>query len=173
MTTRVALIFGGRSPEHDVSILSARSVFAAASSRIEFIPIAIAKDGRFIEPDRSRNVVNGSASSDEGDQSFSFDAWWRDGHADIVFPLSHGTGGEDGSLQGYQETLGAPYVGSGVGASAVGMDKAHMKHAFAHAKLPVVEFVPMTGTDWKNERDRVTRAVNNTLRLPYFVKPAN
>ena len=174
MTTRTVLIFGGRSPEHDVSILSARSVFGAAASRIQFIPIAIAKDGRFIEPHRSEKILQGAnGNSDEGDGAFSFDTWWRQGNADIVFPLVHGTGGEDGSLQGYLESIGAPYTGSGVAASAVGMDKAHMKHAFAAARLPIVEYVPISAADWKHERERVSRAVNNTLRLPYFVKPAN
>jgi D-alanine-D-alanine ligase len=174
MTIRTALIFGGRSPEHDVSILSARSVFAAASSRIAFIPIGIAKNGRFIEPHRSEQILKGTnGDSDEGDSAFSFDTWWRQGNADVAFPLVHGIGGEDGSLQGYLETIGAPYTGSGVAASAVGMDKAHMKHAFAAARLPVVEYVPISAAEWKHERERVTRAVNNTLRLPYFVKPAN
>ncbi|HEV8661349.1 MAG TPA: D-alanine--D-alanine ligase family protein [Thermoanaerobaculia bacterium] len=170
---RTALIFGGRSAEHDVSILSARSVAnAAPKSRIEIIPICVAKDGRFIAPQRSAEILGG-ASSDAGDVDFSFDSWWRAGNADVVFPLIHGTGGEDGTLQGYLETIGAPYVGSGVAASAVGMDKGHMKHAFATAKLPTVEYVLVHETEWSDERERVTRAVINMLRLPYFVKPAN
>ena len=69
--------------------------------------------------------------------------------------------------------LGLPYAGSGVTASAIGMDKGHMKHAFAAAKLPMVEFVQVHEHDWHNERERILRAVNNALRLPYFVKPAN
>jgi D-alanine-D-alanine ligase len=170
---RTALIFGGRSAEHDVSILSARSVAnTAPKSRIEIIPICQAKDGRFVTPRQSAEILAG-ASSDRGDAEFSFESWWRAGSADVVFPLVHGSGGEDGTLQGYLETLGAPYVGSGVAASAVGMDKGHMKHAFATAKLPIVEHVLVLETEWHNERERITRAVNNALRLPYFVKPAN
>jgi D-alanine-D-alanine ligase len=173
MTTRTALLFGGRSAEHDVSILSARSVAGAApKSRIEIIPICIAKDGRFVSPQRSAEILGGT-SSDQGDADFSFEGWWRAGNAEIAFPLIHGTGGEDGTLQGYLETIGAPYVGSGVAASAVGMDKGHMKHAFATAKLPTVEHVLVLETEWRTERERITRAVNNALRLPYFVKPAN
>ena len=173
-TTRVALVFGGRSPEHDVSILSARSVAAAAPRpRFEIIPICVARDGVFIEPHRSDQILQGKTSSDEGDRAFSFETWWRAGHADIVFPLVHGVGGEDGTLQGYLDSFDAPYTGSGVAASAVAMDKSHMRHAFAAAKLPVVETVYVTEAEWKNERDRVTRAVSNVLRLPYFVKPAN
>lgn len=172
--TRVALIFGGRSPEHDVSILSARSVAAAAPRpRIETIPICMAADGHFVEPHRSASILEGRASAETGDPAFSFETWWRGGHAGVVFPLIHGNGGEDGVLQGYLESIGAPYVGSGVAASAVSMDKTHMKHVFAAAKLPIADAVHVTATDWANERERITRAVSNALRLPYFVKPAN
>lgn len=170
---RTALIFGGRSAEHDVSILSARSVaHSAPKDRIQIIPIYMAKNGRFVAPERSAGILKqGPAGGTEPD--FSFDTWWRGGNADVVFPLIHGTGGEDGTLQGYLETIGAPYVGSGVVASAVGMDKGHMKHAFATAKLPIVEHVLVSETEWQNERERVSRAVTNTMRLPYFAKPAN
>ena len=173
-TTRVALLFGGRSPEHDVSILSARSVAAAAPRpRLEIIPICVARDGMFVEPHRSEQILDGKAASDSGDRAFSLETWWRAGHADIAFPLIHGAGGEDGVLQGYLDSFEAPYVGSGVAASAVAMDKSHMRHAFAAAKLPVVDTVSVSESEWKNERERVIRAVTNVLRLPYFVKPAN
>ena len=171
---RVALIFGGLSAEHDVSILSARSVTAAApQSRIEMIPICMARDGVFVEPHRSQNILHGKAESDLGDAAFSFESWRRGNSVDIAFPLIHGTGGEDGTLQGYLETIGMAYVGSGVAASAVSMDKGHMKHAFGAAKLPVVEHVIVQESEWKNERERIARAVTNVMRLPYFVKPAN
>ena len=171
---RVILLFGGRSPEHDVSILSARSVAnAAPKPRIEMIPICIAKDGRFIAPERSARILDGNEKSANGDADFSFEQWIRSIEFDIVFPLIHGIGGEDGALQGYLEMLQLPYIGSGVTASAVAMDKAHMKYAFAAAKLPMVEWVQVVESDWRNERDRVMRAIGNALRLPYFVKPAN
>ena len=171
---RTVLLFGGRSAEHEVSILSARSVAnAAPKQRIEPIAICIAKDGRFIAPERSAKILDGSEKSGFGDEQFSFETWVRSTKPDIVFPLIHGTGGEDGTVQGYLETIGVPYVGAGVAASAIGMDKAHMKHAFAAMKLPMVEYVQVLETDWKNERDRIVRAINNALRLPYFVKPAN
>lgn len=171
---KTILLFGGRSAEHDVSILSARSVAnAAPKERIALTPMCIAKDGRFCTPERSARILAGEEKSNAGDAEFSFEAWSRGAEIDVVFPLIHGTGGEDGSLQGYLEILGLPYVGSGVTASAVGMDKAHMKQAFATAKLPMVDYVAVHEYDWKNERERVTRAVTNALRLPYFVKPAN
>jgi D-alanine-D-alanine ligase len=171
---RVALLFGGRSAEHEVSILSARSVAKAApEDRVEIIPIFVTKEGAFTDPEASAAVLKGAGGSEREDTQFSFETWLRTANIDIAFPLIHGTGGEDGALQGYLETLGVPYVGSGVTASAVGMDKHHMKQAFAAAKLPMVEYVAVTETEWKNERERVTRAVANAMRLPYFVKPAN
>ncbi len=171
---RTALLFGGRSAEHEVSILSARSIAAAApSNRIELVPVCVARDGRFIEPERSARILAGGENSDRSYTDFSFETWVRAERFDIVFPIIHGTDGEDGALQGYLEILGLPYVGSGVTASAIGMDKAHMKHVFASAKLPLAEFVEVREYDWRNERERVVRAVHNALRLPYFVKPAN
>jgi D-alanine-D-alanine ligase len=171
---RTVLIFGGLSAEHEVSILSARSVAEAASKqRIEIIPLCMARDGRFVAPARSARILDGSERSDAGDDSFSLETWVQAQKPDIAFPLIHGTGGEDGTLQGYLETIGLPYVGSGIAASAIGMDKASMKNIFAVAKLPIVDFVQVLERDWRTERERILRAVNNALRLPYFVKPAN
>ncbi|HYK03713.1 MAG TPA: D-alanine--D-alanine ligase family protein [Thermoanaerobaculia bacterium] len=171
---KVILLFGGRSAEHEVSLLSARSVAnAAPQERIAITPMCIARDGRFVGPERSARILAGGEPSVNGDADFSFEMWSRSADLDIVFPLIHGTGGEDGSLQGYLELLGLPYVGSGVTASAVGMDKVHMKQAFASAKLPMVDYVALYEHEWKHERERVTRNIANALRLPYFVKPAN
>ena len=171
---RTVLLFGGRSAEHEVSILSARSVAASAPrARMDIIPICIARDGLFLSPERSAHVLEGGEPSDHGDAGFLFEAWARREHPDVVFPLIHGTQGEDGTLQGYLEVLGLPYAGSGVTASAIGMDKVAMKYAFASAKLPMVDFVQVREHDWKNDRERILRAMNNALRLPYFVKPAN
>jgi D-alanine-D-alanine ligase len=171
---RTILIFGGRSAEHEVSILSARSVAAAApSERVAITPVCIARDGKFVAPERSARILAGEEPGTKGDADFSFETWVRTQELDIVFPIIHGSGGEDGVLQGYLEMLGLPYVGSGVAASAVGMDKVHMKYAFAAAKLPMVDFVAVSEHEWRSERERVVRAISNALRLPYFVKPAN
>ncbi len=171
---RVALLFGGRSAEHDVSILSARSIRdAAPKERLEVIPICIARDGRFLPPEPSRAVLDGKAPATVGDPEFAFVLWARENAIDIAFPIVHGTFGEDGSLQGYLEIIGIPYVGSGVTASAVGMDKWMMKYAFAAAKLPQVEFITVSEHDWFNDRERISRNIANALRLPFFVKPAN
>jgi D-alanine-D-alanine ligase len=172
--SRIVLLFGGRSAEHEVSILSARSLFEAApKERVTVTPICIARDGKFVGPERSARILAGEEKSASGDADFSFELWSRGENIDLVFPMIHGTGGEDGALQGYLEILGLPYVGSGVTASAVAMDKVHMKQAFAAAKLPMVDYVPVLEHDWLHERERVVRAVTNALRLPYFVKPAN
>lgn len=171
---RVVLIFGGLSAEHEVSILSARSVSnAAPKERLEIVPVCMARDGRFIAPARSARVLDGSERADRGDDAFSLETWIQSQKPDVAFPLIHGTGGEDGALQGYLETIGIAYVGSGVAASAIGMDKAFMKYAFASAKLPQCDFVQVLEREWRTERERIMRAVNNSLRLPYFVKPAN
>jgi len=171
---KTVLLFGGRSAEHEVSILSARSVANAASKeRIEIVPICIGRDGRFVDPEKSAKILAGEEKSDTGHPGFSFEIWSRSHHIDVVFPLIHGTGGEDGTLQGYLEMLGLPYAGSGVTASAIGMDKVHMKQAFAAAKLPMIEHVAVHEREWRHERDRVSRAIANALRLPYFIKPAN
>jgi D-alanine-D-alanine ligase len=172
--TRIALLFGGRSAEHEVSILSARSVAEAApKQKFEIVPICVARDGRFVSPERSLRMLDGNEASAHGDPDFSFESWWRGAAIELALPLIHGTGGEDGALQGYLETIGLPYAGSGVAASAVGMDKAHMKHAFAAAKLPMVDSIELQESEWNRERERATRAIVNALRLPYFVKPAN
>src|SRR5215212_7095320 len=156
---RTVLLFGGRSAEHEVSILSARSVAKAApKERVDVVPVCIARDGRFVAPERSARILAGDEKSLSGDADFSFETWSRGETIDIVFPMIHGTGGEDGSLQGYLEMLGLPYVGSSVTASAVGMDKVHMKQAFAAAKLPMVDFVPLLEHEWRHERERVSRA---------------
>src|SRR5215212_4185328 len=161
---RTVLLFGGRSAEHEVSILSARSVANAASKeRIEIVPICVARDGRFVDPEKSAQILAGEERSDAGHAGFSFETWSRTQHIDVVFPLIHGTGGEDGTLQGYLEMLGLPYVGSGVTASAIGMDKVHMKQAFAAAKLPMIESVAVHERDWHHERDR-ERAAAAVLR---------
>ncbi|HXI14408.1 MAG TPA: D-alanine--D-alanine ligase family protein [Thermoanaerobaculia bacterium] len=172
--TRVALLFGGRSAEHDVSILSARSIFEATpKQRFDVTPICVARDGKFIGPDSSAKVLATGEKSATGEKGFSFEQWSQKESIDVVFPIIHGTYGEDGSLQGYLEILGIPYVGSGVTGSAVGMDKWQMKYAFASAKLPMVEHVQIALSDWKSDSERISRTVANSLRLPYFVKPAN
>jgi len=95
------------------------------------------------------------------------------GRLDVVFPMVHGTGGEDGSLQGLLELAGIPYVGAGVLGSAIGMDKAMMKVAFAQAGLPIVDHKVIRSSDLEQERERFIRSVESAFGYPCFVKPAN
>lgn len=171
---KVCLLFGGRSAEHEVSILSARSIRdAAPKERFEIRPICIGRDGRFLPEDVSEQVLAGKAKSAVGEKTFGFQRWLEVENIEIVFPIVHGTFGEDGTLQGYLEILGIPYVGAGVTGSAAGMDKVMMKNAFAAAKLPQVEYVVIHEHEWKRDAERLARVIDNALRLPYFVKPAN
>ena len=171
---KVVLLFGGRSAEHDVSILSARSIFEAAPrDRFEVIPICMARDGRFLPPDPSAKILAGEARTSAGDATFSFDQWVRAEKISIVFPIIHGTFGEDGTLQGYLEILGIPYVGSGVTGSAAGMDKWIMKDAFASAGLPIVRHIEVSHTVWRKDPGGVTSRAESEIPFPMFVKPAN
>src|SRR5581483_7527257 len=96
---RAVLIFGGLSAEHEVSILSARSVVnAAPKQRIEIVPVCMARDGRFVSPARSARILDASERADRGDPDFSFETWLQTHRPDVAFPLIHGTGGEDGAL---------------------------------------------------------------------------
>src|SRR5258708_8519230 len=106
MPIRTLLIFGGRSAEHEVSILSARSVAEAApKSRIEIAPLCIAKDGRFASPERSARILSGDERSDRGDDDFSFDSWVRAAAIEVAFPLIHGTAVEHGPPPGSPSIL--------------------------------------------------------------------
>lgn len=163
----VAVIYGGRSGEHEVSLLSAASVMAALDrNRYELTPVLIDKDGRWWhEPSSGRRRLLRPDPARPG--------WVRTDRAiDVAFPLVHGTGGEDGCLQGILEMAGVPYVGSGVLGSAVGMDKAVQKKILKQAGLPVVPWVDFTAGDWDARRGEMLRSVRR-LGLPVFVKPAN
>ena len=169
---KVVLLFGGRSAEHDVSILSARSVQQEApADRLQIIPICINRSGQFLDPAKSEQILSGGKAA-SSKSTFSFESWCTKEKPDVVFPIIHGTFGEDGSLQGYLEILGLPYVGSGVTASAVGMDKVHMKAAFKLADLPLVDYLAVKESEWRNERGDLEAEVQR-IHLPLFVKPAN
>lgn len=185
---RLALLFGGRSGEHEVSIASATSVMQALDpQRYDVLPVYLTPEGRWlpaIEPSRALQQGTAAASpvllSSDPQQrgllplSPGLGAQTNGMRPiDVVFPLLHGTYGEDGTVQGLLELAGVPYVGAGVLGSAVGMDKGVMKILFQAAGLPVVPHVVVGRRDWERGPERVRSRILDTLALPVFVKPAN
>jgi D-alanine-D-alanine ligase len=201
---RLALLYGGRSAEHQVSVVSARSVMEALDpDRYEVVPIAITREGRWLLPERGPCELtapdgtlpevdeHGTALTlgpgnqrtlrDQGTQGTQGTDLDRGtyvaqgapgGPIDVVLPILHGPFGEDGTVQGMLELAGLPYVGAGVLASALAMDKAMAKTVCAQAGLPQVPYVVARRGEWEQEPDAVTRRVQDALDWPVFVKPA-
>ncbi len=179
---KVAVLFGGRSVEHEVSVVSAQGVMAAIDeTRFKAVPIGVTRQGTWLTPaqtdqalQRIRQERLRSLDEPLGEgllyRTAALSALRR---VDIVFPLIHGTNGEDGTLQGLLEMAGVPYVGAGVAASALGMDKALQKTFFRHHGFPVVDDVEIKASDWTRNRDNVLLAAEATIGYPAFVKPAN
>ncbi|HEY7601942.1 MAG TPA: D-alanine--D-alanine ligase family protein [Methylomirabilota bacterium] len=187
---RVGVIFGGRSGEHEVSLASAASVLSAIDpARYEVVPMGIAKDGQWLvggDPLRALADAAGvpvalppAAAGHPSSQALArvpTAGGLPAGVAarlDVVFPVIHGPYGEDGTLQGLLELADVPYVGAGVLASAVGMDKATMKAVFRAHGLPVVPHVVLRDHEWAAERGPWRQRVLDELGFPCFVKPAN
>lgn len=168
---RVAVLFGGRSSEHEISVLSAAAVISSLDrSQFDAVPVAIERSGRWLDPERSaallpRDVAEGCrltaiVMSHEPGRSSGFD---------VVFPVLHGPYGEDGRIQGLLDLAGVPYVGCGVLGSACGMDKDIMKRLFREAGLPTL---PHLALNHQRAFDRFEE-VEQRIGYPAFVKPAN
>jgi D-alanine-D-alanine ligase len=179
---RVGILFGGRSGEHEVSLLSAASILRAIDRRkFEPVPIAITKQGRWLVNEDALKllatpVANATEKSSSASQSFCLDGQpeCMNGQlVDVVFPVLHGTFGEDGTMQGLFELAGIAYVGSGVLGSSAGMDKDVMKRLFAEAKLPLVKHVTLLRAEWEKSPRKTVARVEAALKYPVFVKPAN
>jgi len=188
---RVGVIFGGRSGEHEVSVRSARSVIEAIDrSKYEVVPIAITKEGNWLGakaaleffPAETQRML--AAQSERADVAILGDPSRRglvrlDHEAgspqrlDVVFPVLHGTFGEDGTLQGLLEMAAIPFVGCGTLASSCGMDKITMKALFKEAGLPICRHTWLRRSDWEHDRKQVTRRIIRQIGFPCFVKPAN
>jgi D-alanine-D-alanine ligase len=179
---KVGVLFGGRSVEHEVSVVSAQGVMGALDeARFKAVPIGVTRQGTWLTPAQTQQALDRIRS----ERLRSLDEPLGDGllyrvaalsslrRLDIVFPLIHGPNGEDGTLQGLLEMAGLPYVGAGVAASALGMDKALQKTFFRHHGFPVVNDVEIRASDWSQHRDDVLRAAEATIGYPAFVKPAN
>jgi len=220
---RVGILFGGRSGEHEVSLLSAASVFNAIDkSKYEVVPIGITKEGRWLTAADAELLLAGKAGEGARPAQQDTPAHLRAGdpeatpgaallakgesvivppepqqahgasmvpfqtdsaphrrtadraiNVDIIFPVLHGTFGEDGTIQGLLELADIPYVGAGVLGSAAGMDKDIMKSLFIAAGLPIVKHVTVLRGDWESDPKKVHKLVENRLKYPVFVKPAN
>ena len=191
---RVAVVFGSRSVEHEVSVISAiQAMDAMDPRRYEPLPIYITKEGHWITGAELRRI---DSYKDQpgllarcrpvylrpepfGNRLFMEESGplgtrrTRVTVIDVVFPIVHGTYGEDGTLQGLFELAAVPYVGAGVVGSAVGMDKIVMKAAFQAHGLPVVNHIWFTRKRWQSSADEMADEIERRLRYPYFVKPAN
>ena len=198
---RVGVIYGGRSGEHEVSLASAAAVFQNLDpERYEAIPIRIEKDGRWsLPPGPPKMMKAADTIADSRGAHLPANADAREAHLvahpggdtlltierhssqtsvsglglDVVFPVLHGPYGEDGTVQGLLELANVPYVGAGVLASSVGMDKAVMKVVFAANGLPVGDYAVVFKRDWLRDERAVMNTVVNKLGFPVFVKPAN
>ena len=211
---RVGILFGGRSGEHEVSLLSAASVLNAIDKeKYEVVPIGITKDGRWLTAEHAENLLQGklmleprnlragdpdmTASAavlargeavvvppepvhrQSGLVPFQTDAGMmrrasdRAINVDVIFPVLHGTFGEDGTIQGLLELADIPYVGAGVLGSAAGMDKDIMKSLFIAAGIPIVKHVTILRSAWEKDPKKVQKLMESKLTYPVFVKPAN
>lgn len=171
----VALIFGGRSAEHEISIISARAINNNLDrKKYRVLYIYVTKKGTW----KLVSSPELPATALKAGRSFSFLPW--DGRrtkpairADVYFPVLHGPCGEDGTIQGLLEMADVPYVGAPVLASAIGMDKAVFKHLLSRLGLPVVPYHVLYEEDWKENRKHLEKKILGELGLPLFVKPAN
>ncbi len=195
---RVGLIFGGKSGEHEVSLASAQSVAHAINKdKYNVVLIGITKEGRWLLGDHALKQLiaaspspllkNGSANGTKnGSKTATTDAKELVPNAnaaltpisplesiDVAFPLLHGPFGEDGTVQGLFELADMPYVGAGVAASAVGMDKALMKSVFRANNLPTVDWMVIFRRDWESRPEETIRRIEDDFGYPCFVKPAN
>jgi D-alanine-D-alanine ligase len=211
---RVGILFGGRSGEHEVSLLSASSVLQAIDKeRYEVIPIGITKEGRWVTAGDAENLLQGKLMKEArqlraGDPEMTQPAAvlargeavvvppepvHREGglipfqtqaplvrrasdraiNVDVIFPVLHGTFGEDGTIQGLLELADIAYVGSGVLGSAAGMDKDVMKSLLIAAGIPIVKHLTILRSAWEKDSKKMQKLVESKLRYPVFVKPAN
>ncbi|HEX6030316.1 MAG TPA: D-alanine--D-alanine ligase family protein [Tepidiformaceae bacterium] len=174
---RVAVILGGRSGEHEVSVVSARSVIAALDpERWEVVPFGVTKRGGWKTPDETRRALDEGRTAFEGGARrllTSGPALEALATCDVAFPLIHGTYGEDGTMQGFFELAGMPYAGAGVAASAIGMDKALMKALFREAGIRQARYAVLRAWDIAANETQAREYLEESLGYPFFVKPAN
>lgn len=194
MKTTVAVFFGGRSTEHEISVISAlQTINAIDSNRYHVVPVFINKEGKWLSGSmlkdikvyRHQEILNKECDevymrSEYGDRNLYyakpkgfFSKKQVLAKIDVVFPVLHGSNGEDGVFQGVMENIGVPYVGCNVLSSAVGMDKIFMKMILQNSGIPVVPFIWFTDKEWFVSPDKCILKINDNLHYPVIVKPAN
>lgn len=185
---RVGVIFGGRSGEHEVSLRSAKSIINALDKdKYEVIPIGITKEGNWLTTNaalgllpeevmsnpKKESVALVGAPAYQGLVKLSGENFSQGEKLDVIFPVLHGTYGEDGTIQGLLDLADIPYVGCGVLASATGMDKVVMKKLFCANNLPVGKFTSCLRNSWEKNRREILAQIETEIGFPAFVKPAN
>jgi D-alanine-D-alanine ligase len=175
---RVGILFGGKSGEHEISLRSARSILAAIDrKKYDVFELGITKEGRWLQSGDAQHLLGESSSAPIEETGLSIAAAAAEPGIgtglDVVFPVLHGTFGEDGTIQGLFELADIAYVGSGVLGSAAGMDKDAMKRMFFAAGLPLTPHVTLLRSEWKSDQKKSTRLIEKLLQYPVFVKPAN
>jgi len=179
---RVGILFGGRSGEHEVSLASAASVIRGLDpDKYEAVPIGISKEGHWLIGGAAQKmlpeVLKGGQrvmmTADPTDAALvKLDGSGGGQRIDVVFPVMHGTFGEDGTIQGLLDLAGLPFVGAGVLGSAIGMDKDVAKRLLQVAKIPVVPWITIHRHEWESSRESIQAAIELKFQYPVFVKPA-
>src|SRR3981081_2214725 len=179
---RVGVLFGGRSGEHEVSLASAASIIRGLDpQKYEAVPIGITKEGHWLIgagaqkmlPEVLKTGQRVVMSADPSETALiSLDGNSSGPKLDVIFPVIHGTFGEDGTMQGLLELAGLPFVGAGVLGSAIGMDKDVAKKLMQVAKIPVVPWITVHRHDWENNPEEIQKNVEEQFKYPVFVKPA-
>ncbi|HAW50157.1 TPA: D-alanine--D-alanine ligase [bacterium] len=179
--SRVGIIFGSRSVEHEVSVITAYQVIKAIDKeKYEPIPIYIKKDGEWVTAPESFGEFKNNYPNIKVKKIFiSSNSLAKEGlfgtkiKIDIAFPLVHGTFGEDGTLQGMLEMINVPYVGSGVTGSAISMDKIVSKRLFSGLSLPIVDWLCFSRNNWREKSNEIIKEIQNRISFPLFVKPSS
>ena len=179
---RVGVLFGGRSGEHEVSLASAASVIRGLDpDKYEAVPIGITKEGHWLIGGAAQKMLpevlkagqRVMMAADPTDAALiPLDRSGGGQRLDVVFPVMHGTFGEDGTIQGLLDLAALPFVGAGVLGSAIGMDKDVSKRLLQAAKIPVVPWITVYRADWEREPEKIRQAVEKKFKYPVFVKPA-
>ncbi len=190
---RIGLVYGGRSGEHEVSLASAKAVMENLDrTKYEVVPIGITKNGTWLLVTESTELITTGQDADQEDSTktpiviLTADPTVRrllplradtplqdDGRLDVIFPVLHGTYGEDGTLQGLLEMANVPYVGCNVLGSALGMDKEKMKMVFSSVGLPVGKYLVYRRKQWQRDPETILNTIEEQLGYPNFVKPVN